>query len=68
MFTQEYVLNYIGSGTHPKLVECIAEVLKRIDTLKSEQVAGLFAAAFVLGDTVWTEAIKALCLMDNKTK
>ena len=65
MFTQEYILNHISTGTHPKLIECIAEVLRRIDILKLEQVAGLFAAAFLLGDTVWAEVIKALRLMDD---
>ena len=65
MFTQEYILNYINVNTHPKLIDCIAVVLRRIDLLKPEQIAGLFAASFLLGDIVWTEVIKALRLMDD---
>jgi len=65
MFTQEYILNHISTGTHPTLIECITIVLGRIKSLKLGQVAGLFAAAFLLGDTVWTEVIKALRLMDD---
>jgi len=65
MFTQKYILNHISTGTHPKLVDCINEVLRRIDILKPEQIAGLFAVAFILGDAMWAEVIKALRLMDD---
>jgi len=65
MFTQEYILNYLSVNTHPKLIDCITIVLGRIKSLKLEQVAGLFTASFILGDTVWIKVIKAMRIMDD---
>ena len=68
MFTQDFIVNYIRTGAHVKLIESITEVLKRIDSLKDGQVSGLLTAAFTLGHTVWTDATKALSLMEEKTR
>lgn len=68
MFTQDYIVNYIRTGSHPKLIECLTEVFKRIDSLKDGQLPGLLAAAFLLGHTVWSEATKALSRMEELTR
>jgi len=50
-------------GSHPKLVECLIEILERSDQLDDEQVLGLLAAAIVLGKTVWGCAVKMLSVV-----
>jgi len=51
------MINFFSKDEHSNVIACINTVLKRVDSLGSDQLLGLLAAAFTLGRTSWVRAI-----------